>query len=164
MDSRIEYVFAGTPFTADNSIKVTWYDGESRPSAEVRALLEGDELPNTGSIFVGTQGTMVLPHINRPLLYPDKKFKYFRYPEVESGDHWGEFVQACLGHARTSAGFSYAGPLTEAVLLGGVASRFPKTRLHWFSNKLEFDSAEANRFIGRQYRHGWGAKGLNWSA
>ena len=34
-----------------------------------------------GSIFVGTQGTMVLPHVNRPLLYPDAKFKDFNYPD-----------------------------------------------------------------------------------
>src|SRR6185295_6140495 len=123
IDSRIHYVFPGTPFTAYNSINVTWYDGAQKPPAEVRGLLEGDELPNTGSIFVGTQGTMVLPHIARPLLYPDNKYRDFKYPEVPSNDHWGQFAKACLGHGQTSAGFTYAGPLTEAVLLGGVASR-----------------------------------------
>jgi predicted dehydrogenase len=163
MDSHIEYVFPGTAFTAGNTIKVTWYDGEQKPPADVRALLEGDELPNTGSIFIGAQGTMVLPHFSRPLLYPDKKFKNFKYPDVVAGDHWGQFVQACLGHATTCANFGYAGPLTEAVLLGGVASRFPQTTLGWSSARLEFGSLEANRFIRRPYRQGWGAKGLNWS-
>ena len=67
---------------------------------------------------------LVLPHINRPLLYPDKKFHDFKYPEVISGDHWGEFVDACRGKGHTSASFNYAGPLTESVLLGGVASHF----------------------------------------
>src|SRR6185503_15026491 len=82
MDSQIVYVFPGTQYTADKTIRVNWYDGASKPSANVIALLEGDELPNTGSIFIGTEGTMVLPHINRPLLYPDKKFHDFKYPEV----------------------------------------------------------------------------------
>ena len=160
LDSRIEYVFPGTRFTGGHPLKVTWYDGESKPPKDILALLEGDELPNTGSIFVGTQGTLVLPHINRPLLYPDKKFKDFKYPEAVSTDHWGEFVQGCLGHARTSASFSYSGPLTEAVLLGGVASHFPQTTLRWDSARLELDLPAANSYIRRPYRAGWGAREL----
>jgi predicted dehydrogenase len=163
IDSHIEYVFPGTAHTAERTIRIAWYDGAQKPPAEVRALLEGDELPGTGSIFVGTQGTMVLPHYSRPLLYPDKKFKDYRFPDIESGDHWGEFIDCCLGGGPTSAGFSYSGPLTEAVLLGGVACRFPKATLNWNTAKLEFDQREANQFIRREYRSGWGVKGLSWS-
>ena len=160
MNSRIQYVFPGTSFTTGD-IKVTWYDGDQKLPADVMALLEGDERPNTGSIFVGTQGALVLPHWARPLLYPDKRFKDFKYPEVASGDHWGEFIDACLGHARTGANFNYAGPLTEAVLLGGVASYFPQTTLNWDSPKLEFDVPAANFHLRRPYREGWGTKGLS---
>ncbi len=163
LNSRIEYIFPGTAHTADTTLKVTWYDGEQKPPAEVLALLESDPLPDTGSIFVGAHGTLVLPHISRPMLYPDKRFKNFTYPKAESTDHWGEFVQACLGKARTGAPFAYAGPLTEAVLLGGVASRFPKTTLQWNATKLEFNQTEANRFVRRDYRPGWNIKGLSWS-
>jgi len=163
IDSRIEYTFPGTFYTADNTLKVTWYDGAQKPSADVLAVLEGDERPNTGSIFIGTQGALVLPHVARPMLYPDKKFKDFKFPAAESGDHWGEFLDACQGEARTSAGFGYAGPLTEAVLLGGVASRFPQTTLKWNSGKLEFEQKEANQFIRRDYRQGWSIKGLSWA-
>lgn len=164
LDSRIHYVFSGTPFTARNSIEITWYDGASKPPPEIRALTEGDELPETGSIFVGTQGALVLPHWARPLLYPDKKFKDFIYPQVESGDHWGEFIDACLGGGRTSANFVYAGQLTEAVLLGGAASRFPQTTLKWNAAMLEFDNPQANRFVRRDYRFGWDVKGLSSAA
>ena len=160
MDSRISYVFPGTHYTAEKTLPVTWYDGDQKLPAEVRALLEGDEQPNTGSIFVGTHGVLVLPHIARPLLYPDKQFKNFPFPTVASGDHWGEFADACLGQAQTHAPFRYAGPLTEAVLLGGVASHFPQTTLKWDPVKLQFDLADANHFIRRSYRHGWGCKGL----
>jgi predicted dehydrogenase len=163
LNSHIEYIFPGTPYTADSTLKLTWYDGDQKPPADVLALLEGDERPNTGSIFVGTQGTMVLPHWSRPLLYPDKRFKDFKYPDIPSGDHWGEFIEACLGKARTAAAFTYAGPLTEAVLLGGVASRFPKTTLRWNAPGLEFDLADANRFIARTYREGWNVRGLSWT-
>jgi len=160
MDSKIHYVFAGTNYTAGKTLDVTWYDGASKPPKEVMALLEGDELPNTGSILVGTEGVLVIPHIARPLLYPDKKFKDFTYPQVASGDHWGEFVDACRGKGHTSASFNYAGPLTESVLLGGVASHFPKTTLKWDAKKLKFDEAKANHFIRRDYRKGWTAKEL----
>ena len=161
MDSRIHYIFPGTSHTEGKTIGVTWYDGASKPPANVLALLEGDELPNTGSIFVGTEGVMVLPHIARPLLYPDKKFKEFKYPSVPSGDHYGEFIQACRGLCLTSASFDYAGPLTEAVLLGGVASRFPKTTLKWDAAKLSFGEKAADGFIHRDYRAGWSVNGLS---
>ena len=161
MDSKIHYIFPRTAYTAGDTVKVTWYDGEQKLPADVMALLEGDERPNTGSIFVGTHGVLVLPHWNRPLLYPDNKFKDFIYPQVGSGDHWGEFISACLGHARTSAGFNYSGPLTEAVLLGGVASRFPQTTLKWNPTSMTFDLAEANQYVRRDYRPGWGVKALS---
>jgi predicted dehydrogenase len=161
LDSRIHYVFPGTAYTAATTLPVTWYDGASTPPPEIRALLEGDELPNTGSILVGTEGVMVVPHINRPQLYPDKKFKDFKFPAIPSGDHYGEFVEACRGEGKTSAHYDYAGPLTEAVLLGGVASRFPQTTLKWNAAKMKFDNGEATRFVRREYRAPWRVKGLS---
>jgi hypothetical protein len=160
LDSKIDYTFSGTRYTAEQTLKVTWYDGASKPPAHVRALLEGDEIPNTGSILVGTQGVMVIPHISKPILYPDKKFSEMRYPEVPSVDHWGSFVEACLTGSRTSANFDYAGPLTEAVLLGGVASRFPGTTLQWNSATLQFDLSDANQYVRRPYRSAWQVTGL----
>ena len=138
-----------------------WYDGAQKPPADVRALLEGDEPPGTGSIFVGTQGVLVLPHVARPLLYPDKKFKDLKFPDVIEQDHWGSYVGACLGGIPTTAGFNYSGPLAEAVLLGTVALRFPQTTLNWNAAQLAFTEAAANQFIRRQYRSGWGVKGLS---
>jgi predicted dehydrogenase len=161
LDWCIHYEFPGTPYTADKTISVTWYNGALKPPADIRALLEGDELPDNGSIFVGTQGTMVLPHISRPLLYPDKKYKDLKFPEILSDDHWGQFVAACLTGSPTSANFNYAGPLTETVLLGCVAARFPQTTLKWKAPELKFDEAAANQYVRRSYRKGWQVKGLS---
>jgi predicted dehydrogenase len=161
LDWCIHYEFPGTAYTAEKTVSVTWYNGEPKPPADVRALLEGDPMPENGSIFVGTQGTMVLPHVSRPLLYPDKKYKDLKYPEIVSDDHWGQFVTACLNGTPTSANFNYAGPLTEAVLLGTVASRFPQTTLKWNAPALAFDNAAANKYIRRTYRQGWQVKGLS---
>jgi hypothetical protein len=70
-------------------------------------------------------------------------------------DHWGSFVEACRTGSRTSANFTYAGPLTETVLLGGVASRFPMTTLKYNPATLKFDLDAANQFVRREYRTGW---------
>ncbi|HEX5218537.1 MAG TPA: gfo/Idh/MocA family oxidoreductase, partial [Verrucomicrobiae bacterium] len=161
LDSKIHYQFAGTKFTADEVLPVTWYDGASKPPAEVIALLENDPPPETGSILIGTEGVMALPHIAKPILYPDAKFTDFKYPDLKELDHWGTFVNACLGEGKTTANFGYAGPLTEAVLLGGVASRFPQTTLEWNARKLKFNLSDANQFIRRSYREGWKVKGLS---
>jgi len=80
---------------------------------------------------------------------------------VGSVDHWGQFVDACLGNGKTSANFDYAGPLTEAVLLGSVATRFPKTTLNWNAARLKFTNVtEANTYVRKKYRPGWEVKGL----
>ena len=113
-----------------------------------------------GSIFVGTQGVLVLPHIARAILYPDKKYKDLKFPDVKEDSHWSLFVDACLGGARTTAGFDYSGPLAEAVLAGTVALRFPQTTLHWNAPTLSFAETIANGYIRRAYRPGWTVKGL----
>jgi predicted dehydrogenase len=160
VDSEVRYVFPGTAYTADKTLPVTWYDGAQKPPQAIRALLEGDDLPGTGSILVGTHGVLVVPHVARPMLYPDKKYKDLKFPEVAEENHWGRYVEACLGGARTTAGFDYSGPLAEAVLLGTVALRFPQTTLHWNSAALAFSEIEPNQFVRRQYRDGWAVKGL----
>jgi predicted dehydrogenase len=159
IDSRIQYTVKGNNLTESDILPVTWYDGAQKPPDDVLALLEGDQRPDTGSIVIGTEGVLVIPHISRPLLYPDKKFADFKYPDVPSLDHWGSFVDACVGKGKTSAHFDYAGPLTEAVLLGGVASRFPQTTLKWDSAKLRFNEKAATAFVARKYRSGWLLKG-----
>ena len=157
----IHYVFPGTPFSEGKTVPVTWYDGDQRPPAEIRALLGERPLPDQGSIFIGTKGVMILPHVSRPILLPVEQFKDYKMPEVKGSNHWGQFVDACRGNGKTSANFDYAGPLTEAVLLGGVASRFPKITLEWDAARLTFPKmAEANQYLRRAYRKGWEMKGL----
>ncbi len=162
VNSIVHYVFPGTPYTAGQTVSVTWYDGDERPPKDVQALLEDDTLPGEGSIFIGAKGVMLLPHYDFAQLYPDNDFAGYQRPHVQEQDHWRQFVDACLGQGRASAGFDYAGPLTEAVLLGSVACRFPQTTLHWNARDLKFDNAaEANQHLRRQYRAGWSVPGLS---
>jgi hypothetical protein len=161
INSKIHYVFAGTQYTEGKTLPVTWYDGSQKPPAEVAALIGDKKLPGQGSIFIGTAGVMLLPHVGKALLFPVETFRDYVPPEVGEMNHWSQFVSACQGSGETSAPFTYGGPLTEAVLLGGVASHFPQTTLEWNAPKLEFSVAEANRLVRRDYRKGWEIKGLS---
>ena len=158
-DAIIHYVFPGTAYTAEKTVPIAWYDGKQRPPAEIQQLAQdpGDEksaLPDQGSIFLGTEGVMVLPHIGKPRLAGAAKDA--PVTKVAGEDHWQQFVKAVLGEGKTSAPFDYAGPLTEAVLLGSVATRFPQQTLAWDAAALRFTNvAEANAFVRRTYRAGW---------
>ena len=89
------------------------------------------------------------------------KFADYTLPEREQGHHWSEWAEACLNGGKPGARFDYAGPLTESVLLGSVAVRFPQTTLQWNAAKLQFDNERsANQFVRRTYRPGWEVKGL----
>ena len=157
----IRYMFPATQFTVPGTIPISWYDGHQRPNADIRALLEGKELPDQGSILIGTDGVMVIPHVANPVLYPSAKFQGFNMPKIGRDDHWHQFVEAVRGEGKTSAGFDYAGPLTESVLLGSVATRFPQTELKWDAKSLRFtNTPEANAFVRRKYRTGWDVVGL----
>ena len=161
-DAVVHYVFAGTKFTQQPTVSVTWYDGDQKPPQEVTEKLGKMELPGQGSLFIGAKGMMLLPHVATPILLPEDQFKEYKRPELESVNHWHQFVEAIRGNGKTSAGFDYAGPLTEAVLLGGVASRFPKQTLQWDGPGLKFTNVpEANNLVRRTYRKGWDVAGLS---
>jgi predicted dehydrogenase len=160
-DAVIHYLFPGTAYTEGKLVKVTWYDGDQRPPKDVLALLGQTEVPDQGSIFIGTKGTLLLPHIGLPVLLPEKDFEGYEKIRVPGEDHWKQWVEACLGKGKPAARFDYSGPLTEAVLLGSVATRFPKTTLEWNAAKVRFANVtEANRYVRRTYRQGWEVKRL----
>jgi hypothetical protein len=154
-------MFPATRQTVPGKIPVTWYDGSKRPPNHVIALLGKTPLPDQGSILIGTDGIMVIPHVARPVLLPAEKYAGFKMPDVGSANHWHEFINAVRGEGKTSTPFDYSGPLTECILLGSVATRFRDVTLEWNAAKLRFtNSKEATAFVQRPYRKGWATKGL----
>lgn len=162
VNTLIHYVFPGTAYTAEKTVSVSWYDGDQRPPQRVQDLVRSVPLPGQGSVFMGTKGTMLLPHTSEPVLFPEPQFVEVARPKSESVNHYFEFIDAVLGKGKTSTPFSYAGPLTEWVLLGPIATRFPQTTLEWNAAKLKFrNSAEATGYVRRRYRAGWSMKELS---
>jgi predicted dehydrogenase len=147
---RFNAPLTGAPVTA------TWYDGGLRPFAP--AELREVELPPSGGLFVGDEGMLLRQHGGLPRLLPENKFASFKEPKpsLPRGEtHYEEFVRACRGGPAPLSSFSYAGPLTEMVLLGNVAIVTGNT-LEWDSEKFAFtNAADANKLLHREYREGW---------
>ena len=160
LDCEVRYEFPGTKHTAER-VSLTWYDGEKRPPAEVIAKIGKHALGDQGSIYIGTEGVMYSPYIAMPILLPEEKFKDARLINPGGEDHYLQFVEACRGKAKTSTPFSYSGPLTESVLLGCLATRFPGQTLEWDAQALRVTNVEEpNRFVRKRYREGWAVQGL----
>ncbi len=159
-DVQVQYVFPGTKHTTDE-LTLNWYDGNNRPPKNVQALTKAKKLHNQGSIYIGEKGVLYSPYIATPVLLPSKQFEDYNLPNPGANNHYHQFVEACLGNGKTSAPFSYSGPLTEWVLLGCLSTRFPKEKLEWNAEKLQFtNNRKANSFVRREYRKGWEVKGL----
>jgi predicted dehydrogenase len=156
--ARVKLTYPGTTFTAGETVDVWWYDGGQLPPDAIREPL-GAQMPSQGSILVGTNGLLVLPHINPgPFAIVGGKPVTLPSIAVPERDHYREFVDVVLGGNRSkcSANFDYAGPLTESVLIGNVAARFPGETLEFDGRALAFPKRrEANAYLTRAYRHGW---------
>jgi predicted dehydrogenase len=152
----ITYVFPGTKYTKDNLITITWYDGGRQPDHKLTQMPEDKKLPGSGSLFIGEEGTMVLPHVAMPTLYAGGKASERKIESVAGANHYHAWVDAILGGTKTTDSFEYAGPLTEAVQLGNIATRVPGKTLEWDAAALKFKNApEADRLISKTYRRGF---------
>lgn len=135
-------------------------------SLDAKVAGEG-QLPEQGAMFVGTKGRLLLPHF----MQLPKKIVRGKYVDIskeiakqqlgepirnyasEGPKHYHQFVDACLGKDKCTAPFEYAARLTETILLGVIAGRFPNQTLHWDAQSARFAEEEANAFLSGTYRN-----------
>lgn len=158
-------------------IKFTWMDGGIVPKRPDE-LLPDEELGygGNGYIFEGTKGKIMANYNKTPVLLPTSRMKEVTFPKptlpripgAEDG-HYTQWVDACLagyGKIQLSSPFEYAGPFTEAVLMGNLAIRsyamyndkgYPgRKKLLWDAKNMKITNFdEANAFVKREYRAGW---------
>jgi predicted dehydrogenase len=152
----ISYQFPGTKYTLGKTIAVTWYDGGRQPDFALTQMPSDQKLPGSGSLLIGEGGTMIIPHVGMPQLYPLEKFASHTIEKVPGSSHYHAWVDAALGGATTTDHFDYAVPLTEAVLLGNVATRLPGVKLEWDAKSLRVTNhPDANKLLTKEYRSGW---------
>ncbi len=156
------YVFPGTALTSGKTIAATWRDGGKFPAKDVSPHLPNDfAFPPSGSLLIGEDGSLLIPHVGAPQLFPVEKFTNYPLPKLEPKNHYHEFVEAALGNGVAGANFDFSGPMAEAVLLMNVANRFPGKTLEWNAKKLKFTNfREANKYLRRDYRKGFDVRGL----
>lgn len=156
--ATVHYEFPGTEYTLGPTVRVTWYDAvDILPPRERLGDIPADyKLPVAGSILVGEEGSLVIPHVAMPTIFPEEKFPAKELPIVEGVDHYTQWADACLGKGETTSHFDYAGPLTEAALLGTIGIRFPDQQLAWDAKALKITNhAKANEWLTKPYRKGW---------
>jgi predicted dehydrogenase len=161
-------------------IKVTWMDGGLLPPRP-EELLPDEKMGdwNGGVIFEGTKGKIMAGCYGlNPTLLPSSQMKEKKLPPAKElrvpEGHYVQWVNACMkGYGTyTSSAFDYAGPFTEAVLMGNLALRSytiqqtsadGKNKSYTGRKKLVWDAKnmkitnydEANAFVKREYRAGW---------
>ncbi len=147
------------------ALNLTWWDGglmPPRPPELEEGRMMGDS--DGGVLFHGDKGTLMCGCYGKSAqLIPDSKMKEFkrpapslaRVPGGESG-HEKDFLRACKGGDPACSNFDYSGPLSEMVLMGNLAVRFPGRQLLWDGAKMEVtNDKEANGYVKREYRAGW---------
>lgn len=150
MHVRYEYAADGD----QPEVAVSWYQGTHKPD-----LLTSGKIPawDSGVLFVGEKG-MLLSDYGKYLLLPEDQFRDFNRPDPfipASRGHHEEWIHACKTGDPTTCNFEYAGWLTEANHLGNVAYRAGK-KLEWNAAEMKVtNTADADRFIRRDYRKGW---------
>ncbi len=168
------------------NVALNWYDGGIMP--DLPDELKDNELLgdwNGGSIFYGSRGMLITDTYSRnPRLLPSNLMEFFEGPKPsipriqgEGNRHAKNWVDACLNGTKTASPFSYAGPLTEAVLMGNLAIKafqykvlkegkkptdwapfdYPgRRKLLWDGQNMRVTNYDkANEWVTREYRKGW---------
>jgi len=159
----VRYVFPareGMP-----AVKLTWWDGgmmPPRPDELEEGRRMGDD--DGGVLFLGDKGTLMCGCYGRsPRLVPESRMRQYKPPaptieRVPNGmdGHEQDWVRACKSGKPATSSFDFSGPLSEMVLMGNLAVRFPNRKLLWDGEKMAVTNApDAHAYVRRQYRQGW---------
>jgi predicted dehydrogenase len=122
-------------------------------------------------IFVGSKGYMGTSGRGEGVgLLPGSRWAEYQLPNAylqrspgattgdDHGAHCRDWVRACKGGPAACSNFSIAGPYTEWLVLGAVATHFDG-KLLWDNAKMEFsNNKDATKWIKPAFRKGWEPK------
>lgn len=167
--SIIEYMFPATA-VCPKGVKMTWYDGKKLP-AKPAGCNPNLQLGSNGCMIVGSKmtaigGSHASPPVPMALGGQDyspavkEVESHWRgeLKKLEGGNHYHQWLQAAEAHdtAKPGSNFNYSAPMTQAILLGCIALRFPGQELKWDHTKRSFSNhAEANQWLASKPRPGY---------
>jgi len=146
-----------------------WYEGKTKdggpnmPETPEELTVDGQKLPRTGNLVIGTKGKMLVKgdYWNEAILIPESFRKEFGTPEKllprSPGAH-KEFFMACRGEKPrefSQSNFSYSGPMSANIQLGNLCARAGK-RLELNEEGVITNHPEVNELAWREPRDGWG--------
>jgi predicted dehydrogenase len=143
-------------------VRLTWYDGGRTPQRP-KELEEGRKLDQASSnvLFIGSKGVLRCGEYgDDPQLIPYSRMKEIKFPEPTlpriKTSHEMNWVGACKTGGQATSNFDYAGPFTEAVVMGNLALKRLGKKLLWDGINMKFtNDQEANQFVTKPYRQGW---------
>jgi predicted dehydrogenase len=144
---------------------LTWWDGgllPARPAGLEPGRRMGDD--DGGILLVGEKGSIMAGcYGESPRIVPEALMQKYKRPKrtlerIPDGPdgHEQDWIRACKGGKPASSNFDYAGPLTETVVMGNLAIRYPGRQLLWNGAEMQVtNDTEANAYVKRDYRSGW---------
>jgi predicted dehydrogenase len=141
------------------AVKMTWYDGGKLPD---KSLVDGRDVSPSGSLVIGDKGKLYAPGD-----YAENEIVLLggiTMPEVkweQSPGHFEEWVRAIKGGQPAMSNFStYAGGLTETILLGNLAVWVAATgkgeRVEWDAKNMRSPNvAGLETIVKPLYRPGY---------
>jgi predicted dehydrogenase len=159
----VELIFPGTPYTAADTVQLTWYDGGTEPDkSKIKLPKEIERYPLSATYWIGEHGAIFKIYgRGKPIVLPQENFPPEKYPtNFQPQDHYHDWVDAILQGRKACDEFSHGGPLTESVLVGAMADRVAGEWLEWNAKALQFNNPAATRLVRRDYRDGWKVPGL----
>ena len=122
-------------------------------------------------IFVGSKGYMGTSGRGEGVgLLPGSRWADYKLPNAylqrspgattgdNHGAHCRDWVRACKGGTPACSNFSIAGPYTEWLVVGAVATHYDG-KLMWDNAKMEFtNNKDATKWIKPAFRKGWEVK------
>ncbi|HEX5104190.1 MAG TPA: Gfo/Idh/MocA family oxidoreductase [Pirellulaceae bacterium] len=159
----VEIIFPGTPYTAAETVQLTWHDGGIEPDRKkIQLPQEIEQFPLSATYWIGERGAIFKVYgRGKPIVLPEAEFPLEKYPAgLQPQDHYHDWVDAILHSRKACDEFSHGGPLTEAVLVGAMADRVAGEWLEWDAKALKFSDPRASELVRREYRDGWQVDGL----
>ena len=130
------------------------------------------KLPGNGMYMLGSNETLYAEGMRpqSPMLWPRENMMKFKdvlkkrpLPRVEGGPIQ-ELFDAIKGGPKPGSNFDYASPLTEVVLLGGIAIRTGK-RIEWDAENMRISNHPGmERYIKEPVQPGWNYGENLWQA
>jgi hypothetical protein len=109
-------------------------------------------------MFVGDKGKIIAGFRGEnPVLYSGNKMTPAptAVPEEEGQDGNNVWIDSFKNKTQSPGSFIYAGPVSDTILLGGVALRAGKKVDYDAVNMKITNLPDANKYLVREYRKGW---------